>query len=86
MPAAFHFVAILLLALPFGGLAQQCKAVPGTPEWPTQAVWQQFNKTVEGRLIDPSPPAAVCHAERAEFDSKACKAVTDAWSLFEYHS
>lgn len=79
-------LAVLLLALPSCGAAQVCKAVPGAPEWPSADLWQQLNATVGGRLIDPSPPAAVCHADRDEFDTKMCQTVTKSWASHEFHS
>jgi hypothetical protein len=37
-----------------------CKAIPGDDAWPSQQVWSQLNDTIDGRLIQTVPQAAVC--------------------------
>ncbi|KAL1841735.1 hypothetical protein VTJ49DRAFT_6649 [Mycothermus thermophilus] len=60
-----------------------CKAVPGTPGWPSAHDWQRFNVTLGGRLLQPKPPAAVCHT--SGFGSTECQAVINGWTKFEFH-
>jgi hypothetical protein len=38
-----------------------CKVGPGDPGWPTVDDWNKFNRTLEGMLLKPSPPGAVCY-------------------------
>ncbi|KAI8628454.1 FAD binding domain-containing protein [Xylariaceae sp. FL1651] len=39
----------------------QCKAFPGTAEWPFEPEWAQLNRSLDGALLKPVPPAAVCY-------------------------
>ena len=57
-----------------------CKAYPGSSTWPTTTEWKALNRTVDGHLLKPSPPAAVCHPDLPTFDLAVCKATnwTDA--------
>jgi hypothetical protein len=77
-----------LLAFSLAGSvsARQCKAIPGSPGWPSRGDWQQFNETLGGRLLDPSPPAAVCHPDRPEFNEAACAVVTENWFGSKLHA
>lgn len=38
-----------------------CRAHPGTSDWPGVAEWAQLNATLQGSLLHPSPIAAVCY-------------------------
>lgn len=63
-----------------------CKAVPGTPAWPSPDVWARLNESLAGGLLQPPPPGAVCHPGQATYDGAACPAVQAAWSTYEFHS
>jgi len=39
----------------------ECKAFPGSMDWPTDHEWSNLNRTIGGDLLDPTPPAAVCY-------------------------
>lgn len=58
----------------------KCKAIPGTQAWPNAAEWDALNRTVAGRLLHPSPPAAVCHPSQPSYNQAVCKSTdwTDA--------
>lgn len=77
---------LALLGLASDAVALTCKAVPGSPEWPSPDVWSAFNDTLGGRLFNPTPPGAVCHPERKEFNADVCKTVTEAWSGSAFHA
>ncbi len=62
-----------------------CKAVPGTPAWPSADAWARFNESLAGGLLQPPPPGAVCHPGQATYDQAACPAVQAAWSTYEFH-
>ena len=62
-----------------------CKAVPGTPNWPSGDDWAHLNQTVGGRLLRPSPPGAICHPEHASYNATACPALRAAWLTYEFH-
>ena len=65
-----------------------CKAVPGSPHWPVTSVWQAFNKTLDGALLAPLPPAIVCDQSSTVYDQKAChdlSTVTE-WFSSSFHA
>ncbi|KAL2108257.1 hypothetical protein VUR80DRAFT_4088 [Thermomyces stellatus] len=49
-----------------------CRAFPGSDDWPTRREWQRLNTTLQGRLLRPDPPAAVCYEGEAH-DEDACR-------------
>ena len=53
-----------------------CKATPGSPTWPSVIEWDALNRSVNGRLLRPPPPAAVCHANQPTYNPAMCT-VTD---------
>lgn len=64
-----------------------CKLQVGSPEWPSLQTWQNFNSTLSGALLHPSPPASVCFANSSStIDGAECKQVTDSWFQSEFHS
>jgi hypothetical protein len=63
---------------------QQCKAVPGTPSWPSPAKWAALNQSIDGRLLQPSPPAAACHADEPEYNFAVCANITQDWTSIDF--
>jgi hypothetical protein len=57
----------------------ECKATPGSKNWPSDNEWAKLNTSLSGRLLKPSPPGAVCHRGQPTFDSDACPAVAAGW-------
>jgi hypothetical protein len=39
----------------------ECKAFPGTAEWPADEEWNKLNASLSGALLKPAPAAAVCY-------------------------
>ncbi|SPQ19540.1 17c0ff80-6478-469b-8018-7a82ef6159b7 [Thermothielavioides terrestris] len=68
------------------GPSSSCKAVPGTPGWPSPQDWARFNESLAGRLLQPPPPGAVCHSGQASYNATECPAVRTAWSTYEFHA
>ncbi|KAK0115827.1 hypothetical protein ONS95_012878 [Cadophora gregata] len=64
----------------------KCKAIPGTNSWPSQAEWSHLNTSLSGRLLQPSPPGAVCHPTQATFDPLSCVAVAAGWLTTQWHT
>ncbi|KAH6628471.1 hypothetical protein F5144DRAFT_579138 [Chaetomium tenue] len=62
-----------------------CKAVPGTPSWPSTRDWDRLNESLAGRLLQPTPPGAVCHPEQGSYNPTECEAVRKGWSTYEFH-
>ncbi|OAA56221.1 FAD-binding, type 2 [Niveomyces insectorum RCEF 264] len=63
-----------------------CRAVPGEISWPSTDLWTALNRTVEGRLLKPPPPAAVCHPSQPTYSKEACVDVTANWTNEFFHS
>ncbi|KAL7816041.1 hypothetical protein V8C44DRAFT_307463 [Trichoderma aethiopicum] len=62
-----------------------CKAYPGAPSWPPAHAWASLNRTLNGRLLRPVPPGAVCHPDQPTFNSSQCAAVAAEWKTYEFH-
>ncbi|KAK4187262.1 hypothetical protein QBC35DRAFT_499164 [Podospora australis] len=68
-----------------------CKAVSGSPDWPSPSTWKRLNDSLAGRLLNPSPPGAVCHPHPGQSGSsynntQECARVRGAWSTYEFHA
>ncbi|KAH0497556.1 hypothetical protein TgHK011_004854 [Trichoderma gracile] len=60
-------------------------AYPGTPSWPSAHAWSSLNRTLDGRLLRPVPPGAVCHPDQPTFNSSLCAEVAAGWKTYEFH-
>ena len=63
-----------------------CKPQPGDPHWPSQTAWHALNASVDGRLIDPTPPGAVCHPSWPQYDKGNCAQVAKSWLNSQFHA
>ncbi len=63
-----------------------CKTTPASADWPSHEVWAQLNRTISGRLLQPTPPGAVCHATQPTFASEKCAQVRKSWKDEFFHS
>lgn len=61
-----------------------CKASPESSSWPNPSKWAALNSSLHGRLLRPSPVAAVCHPERPECNDASCTAVRQNWYSVDY--
>lgn len=86
---AFSLRLLLFLAVIGSGLCapqtEICKAYPGTASWPPAHAWASLNRTLNGRLLRPVPPGAVCHPNQPSFNSSQCAEVAAAWKTYEFH-
>ncbi|KAL5088917.1 hypothetical protein Trisim1_006062 [Trichoderma cf. simile WF8] len=64
---------------------ESCKAYPGTSSWPSAHTWAALNQTLNGRLLRPSPPGAVCHPSQSTYNTSQCSQVADEWKTYEFH-
>jgi hypothetical protein len=55
--------------------AKTCKSIPGDVSWPCSADWKALNTSIDGRLLKPPPPAAVCHPSWPTYNPAECKAI-----------
>ncbi|KAF2841056.1 FAD-binding domain-containing protein [Patellaria atrata CBS 101060] len=59
-----------------------CRVFPGDNLWPKRSEWQEFNRTLGGKLIATVPLAAPCHdSEFGPYDEEKCSALRDVWFL-----
>ena len=86
------FVAYLFqgIASPYlyGAPAEQarCRCFPGDECWPSKAQWNDFNLTLQGKLIATNPIASVCHnSQFGAYDAEACNHLRSIWDLPETH-
>ncbi|KAK3330477.1 hypothetical protein B0H66DRAFT_63722 [Apodospora peruviana] len=63
----------------------RCKAIPGTAGWPSTESWVRLNESTGGRLLQPSPPGAVCHPGRPTYNATDCARVRTGWFTYEFH-
>jgi hypothetical protein len=64
----------------------RCRAIPGGEGWPSPETWAKLNATVEGRLIEPVPPAAICHKQLPQYNREGCMQVIQSWRDEWFHS
>jgi hypothetical protein len=64
----------------------QCKAVPGTADWPSQQAWDRLDAALGRRLVRPPPPGAVCHPGQPTYDLGRCGAVNASWGTYDFHA
>lgn len=83
---AFLF-SLSLLTLQASALisSPSCKSVPSDPTWPVPEVWAQFNTTLNGQLLQPNPPGAVCHPTHPTYNATICTEVQLSWSSEFFH-
>ncbi|ETS76420.1 hypothetical protein PFICI_11807 [Pestalotiopsis fici W106-1] len=89
-----QMVAVTSIATILGGMwiaasrgEPQCRAFPGSDDWPSSADWDAFNKTVGGKLIATVPVASPCHDTfpGVEHDAEECARVQDNWARPAFH-
>ena len=71
MKCSTIFVVSALAVTCSAGQVTYC--LPGDACYPTEQAWNEFNKTVNGRLIKNAPYAAACY--KATYDAAKCREV-----------
>lgn len=77
---------LLLLTFLPSSLASSCKSHPDSPSWPSPKTWSQLNTTLNGALLAPIPPGAVCHASQPTYNKNTCPKVAKAWKTYDFHT
>ena len=63
----------------------QCKAYPGTPEWPSETAWKAFDQLLGGTLIKTIPLAAPCFRSWPSVqDNATCAQIKSKWGNFRF--
>ena len=65
---------------------ERCKAVPGSPSWPSAEDWSALNASLSGQLIRPTPPGAACHPDQPSYNSATCAFVAAQWANSSFHA
>ncbi|KAH8654466.1 hypothetical protein BGZ60DRAFT_532835 [Tricladium varicosporioides] len=76
-PLCFGLVCVLGLTNVISG--HNCKAVPGSSDWPSTSKWAALNHTLGGKLLQPAPLGAVCHPDQATYNNATCPGLQTAW-------
>jgi len=64
----------------------ECRSLPEDSSWPTATEWNDFNKTLGGRLIATKPIASSCHLDTFEaFSQTECSALQASWTTSQTH-
>jgi FAD/FMN-containing dehydrogenase len=85
-PSENWFTLGVILPILAGYAHAACKAVPGTPGWPSTQEWMNFNQSLGGVLLKPPPPGGVCHAGEPNYNTALCPNVTSLWTTsFNFH-
>ncbi|KAL4863901.1 hypothetical protein BDV12DRAFT_206087 [Aspergillus spectabilis] len=58
--------------------APSCRCFPDDPCWPSSATWNQFNHSVDGRLIATVPLGLPCHDPH--YDEERCSQLQEEWT------
>jgi hypothetical protein len=67
-----------------GQASSSCKASPGTSSWPSLSKWNALTSSISGRLLQPSPPGAVCHPDQPTYNADLCPAVAAEWFTVDF--
>ncbi|KAK4165607.1 hypothetical protein QBC43DRAFT_351245 [Cladorrhinum sp. PSN259] len=54
----------------------RCKIGPNDSAWPKPEEWDNLNKTLDGRLLKPTPAPAVCYPSNAGYNPASCAFLT----------
>lgn len=79
-PSSIQFALSMILSALVGNAHAACKAVPGTPGWPSSEEWANFNNSLGGVLLMPPPPGGVCHQGQPNYNAALCPNVTTEWT------
>jgi hypothetical protein len=64
---------------------RECKAHPSA-SWPSAEQWNDLNKLVDNRLLQPAPAAAACHRNHTLYDAAKCASIKGIWDSSDFHS
>jgi hypothetical protein len=84
MLSMFSLLQFILLTSPAFAW-HNCKASPGSPDWPSLSQWSALNTSLCGQLLAPPPPGAGCHPDQPEFATTNCTALQESWLTIQFH-
>ncbi|KAK3349476.1 FAD binding domain-containing protein [Lasiosphaeria hispida] len=80
------WITVCVLAHAHGPRSPACKSVPGSGGWPSLETWTALNQSIGGRLLQPTPPGAVCHPDQTSYNPAQCPLVQSSWFTESLHS
>ncbi|KAJ6449943.1 hypothetical protein C8R45DRAFT_1044163 [Mycena sanguinolenta] len=60
-----------------------CRILPTDISWPSQAVWNAFNQSIDGRLIKTIPIGSPCH--NPTYNEGQCNIIRENWHMPELY-
>ncbi|KAL4936698.1 hypothetical protein BDV06DRAFT_88748 [Aspergillus oleicola] len=69
---------VIVTAAAAASNSQSCRCFPGDECWPSPSTWNEFNKTIDGRLIATAPLGSPCHDP--SYDETLCTQLRAAWT------
>ncbi|KAK3389275.1 hypothetical protein B0H63DRAFT_427652 [Podospora didyma] len=55
----------------------ECRAFPGSDDWPSDNEWRRFNTSLGGALLKPLPPAAACYTGTPSYNLTQCRYIVN---------
>ena len=83
--SAFAFLSLSSTDTPTYDPPEICKATPSSSSWPSHQKWNALNTALDGRLITPTPPGAVCHPDQPSYNTEQCTRISQAWTSYDFH-
>lgn len=62
------------------GSSPYCKPRPGDSAWPDADAWRTLNASINGNLLAPLPPGAVCHIGWPQYNNESCSMLSVQWT------
>lgn len=63
-----------------------CRCFPGDSCWPSKSEWDNFNSTVEGKLVATIPIGSPCHDDSfRSYNQQQCDSLKDNWGFPQTH-
>jgi hypothetical protein len=79
-------LAARMIQTAFAQAGRECKNIPGSEGWPSMDMWSKLNSSIDGRLLRPLPPGAVCHQGQPVYNQSLCQAVQLSWQDEYFHA
>ncbi|PKS11445.1 hypothetical protein jhhlp_003209 [Lomentospora prolificans] len=57
----------------YNGTTAECRAFPKSDDWPTPEEWAKLGEFLEGALLKPLPPTAVCYEGHDRYNQAKCR-------------
>ncbi|KAJ7920489.1 hypothetical protein B0H13DRAFT_1708620 [Mycena leptocephala] len=72
-----------LASFALGKLQAPCRILPTDDSWPTREIWDAFNHSIDGRVIETIPIGSPCHDPT--YDEEQCNNIRQNWHVPDFH-